>query len=218
MVALAWDESTKHYFETGLDHGVLYPLSETGEYTPGVAWNGLTSVSETPSGAEPTKLYADNIVYLTLISIEEFAATLEAYTFPEAFAVLDGSVAVVPGAYIGQQPRGTFGLAYRTRIGNDAEGDSLGYKLHLLWGLKAAPSERTYQTVNDSPEAVSFSWELSSTPVGVTGHQPTSIMVIDSTKVNATRLAALEAELFGSVTITPNLPMPDEVITSLTAV
>jgi len=216
MAVLSWDDIGAHFYETGLDHGVLYPLT-AGAYTPGVVWNGLVSVSESPSGAEPTPLYADNIKYLTLTSLEEFAATLEAFTYPNEFAILDGSVEVADGAIIGQQIRGTFGLVYRTRVGNDSEGDAHGYKLHLLYGLRAAPSERAYQTVNDNPEAITFSWELSSTPVPVAGHQPTSYVIVDSRTADPTALAALEAVLFGTVADDAELPTPDEVITLLSA-
>lgn len=215
MVALAWDAQGAHFYETGLDHGVLYTLTG-GAYTPGVVWNGLISVNESPSGAEPTSLYADNIKYLTLRSLEEFGLTVEAYTYPVEFAVLDGSVAIATGANIGQQPRGTFGLVYRTRLGNDSDGDAHGYKLHLVYGLTASPSEKSFQTVNDSPEALTFSWEMTSVPVPVTGHQPTSIITIDSTLVAAPQLAALEAELFGTALITAHLPLPDDVIDLLT--
>lgn len=218
MTALIWDAPGEHLFETGLDHGVLYPLDQDGKYGPGVVWNGLTAVSETPSGAEATPLYADNIKYLTLRSLEEFGATLEAFTYPDAFAILDGTVEIADGAVIGQQTRGTFGLVYRTKIGNDVAGDGLGFKLHLLYGLTASPSEKAYQTINDSPEAITFSWELASTPVAVTGHRPTSYVIVDSTKATPSGLAALMAELFGTQTIVANLPLPNEVITLLETV
>jgi hypothetical protein len=216
MAVLTWDGTGERKFETGIDHGVVYPMDSNGEYPLGYAWNGLVSVTESPSGAEPSPLYADNIKYLTLMSVEEFAATIEAYTYPPEFGLLDGSVAAVTGVLIGQQPRGKFGLVYRTRMGDDIDGDAAGYKLHLLYGLMAAPSEKAYNTVNDSPEAITFSWEVSSTPAAVTGNQPTSVITIDSTLAGATELAALELILFGDVATDPELPDPDTVITTMT--
>lgn len=216
MAVLTWDGTGVRFFETGIDKGVVYPMNESGLYPIGYAWNGLISVTESPSGAEPSPLYADNIKYLTLMSVEEFAATIEAYTYPAQFGLLDGSVAAAAGVLLGQQPRGKFGLVYRTRIGNDVAGDSLGYKLHLLYGLLAAPSEKAYQSVNDSPEAITFSWEVSSTPALVTENQPVSVITIDSTLADATCLAALEVLLFGAEAGDPQLPPPDTVITTMT--
>lgn len=212
MPALVWDQVGERLYETGVDHGVLYMPDETGVYTSGVAWNGLTSVSETPSGAEANAQYADNIKYLNLISAEEFGATLEAFTYPDEFAEFDGLVVPSPGVVIGQQPRKMFGLSYRTRVGNDVAGDEHGYKLHLVYGCIASPSEKAYNTINDSPEAITFSWELSTTPVPVTGHKPTSLIVVDSTTVDPAALSDLEDQLYGT-TLTATLPMPDEVIT-----
>lgn len=216
MAVLTWDGTATRKFETGIDHGVVYAMDANGDYPLGVAWNGLIGVTESPSGAEPTPLFADNIKYLTLVSAEEFACTIEAYTYPPEFGLLDGSVAAAVGTYIGQQPRGKFGLVYRSRLGNDVAGDSLGYKLHLIYGCLAAPSEKAYQTVNDSPEAITFSWEVSTTPAAVTGHQPTSVIIIDSTLADPTSLAALELVLFGDVATDPELPDPDTVIAALT--
>jgi hypothetical protein len=211
MPPLVWDEVGKRFYETGVDHGVLYMPDVSGAYNSGVAWNGLTSVSETPTGAEPTAQYADNIKYLNMISAEEFGATLEAFTYPEEFAEFDGLAVPEPGIAIGQQPRKTFGLSYRTRLGNDLEGEQHGYKLHLVYGCIASPSEKAYNTINDSPEAITFSWEISTTPVPVTGYKPTSLIVIDSTVVASGELATLEDLLYGS-TVAPELPSPDEVI------
>lgn len=216
MAVLTWDGTGERLFETGIDHGVVYPMDGTGAYPIGYAWNGLISVTESPSGAEPSPLYADNIKYLTLMSVEEFAATIEAYTYPPEFGLLDGSVAAATGVLIGQQPRGKFGLVYRTRMGDDIDGDAAGYKLHLLYGLMAAPSEKAYSTVNDSPEAITFSWEVSSTPAAVTGQQPTSLITIDSTLASSVELAALELLLFGDVATDPQLPDPDTVIATMT--
>lgn len=216
MTALVWDDTGNRFYETGIEKGVVYPMDANGDYPLGVAWNGLISVTESPSGAEPTALYADNIKYLTLMSAEEFACTIEAYTYPPEFGVLDGSVAAAAGTYIGQQPRGKFGLVYQSKLGNDVAGDSLGYKLHLVYGCLAAPSEKAFQTVNDSPEAITFSWEVSTTPAIVTGQQPTSIITIDSTLASAVELAALELILFGDVATDPELPDPDTVIAALT--
>lgn len=210
MSKLQWDVTGQKTYETGVDHGVLY-VQEGGAYQKGVAWNGLTAVTESPSGAEPTPLYADNIKYLNLMSAEEFAATIEAYTYPDEFAECDGSAELVKGVSIGQQKRKTFGMCYRTKLGNDTDGDSHGYKLHIIYGALAAPSEKAYATVNDSPEAITFSWEVSTTPVAVTDHEPTASIVIDSTKVDAGKLASLEAELYGSEDKEPRLPLPDEI-------
>jgi len=211
MPALVWDLVGDRYYETGVDHGVLYIPDAQGVYATGVAWNGLTSISETPSGAEPNAQYADNIKYLNLISVEEFGATLEAFTYPEEFAEFDGLGVPSDGVFVGQQPRKTFGLSYRTRVGNDLEGDAYGYKLHLVYGCIASPSEKAYNTINDSPEAITFSWEISTTPVPVTDYNPTSLIVIDSGIVDATALGSLEDLLYGD-TLPAKLPLPDEVI------
>lgn len=212
MAVLEWDQVGTRIYETGVDHGVLYIPDVTGEYTDGVAWNGLVSVQETPSGAESNKTYADNIVYLNLISLELFGATIEAYTYPPEFNQFDGIVTPQPGVYVGQQARKPFGLSYRTRIGDDLEGDAAGYKLHLVYGCIATPSEKAYNTVSDSPEAITFSWEISTTPVPVTGQRPTSLITIDSTVVAPADLTALETLLYGAVATDPALPTPDEVI------
>lgn len=211
MSKLVWDEAGKRFYETGVDHGVLF-VADDGVYGAGVAWNGLTGVTESPSGAEASALYADNMKYLNLFSTEEFGATIEAYTYPDEFMECDGSASLATGVTIGQQERKTFGLAYRTKVGNDVN-DELGYKIHLIYGAKASPSERSYATVNDSPEAITFSWELSTTPVNVTGHKATASLVIDSTKVDATKLKSFEDILYGSSDAEPKLPMPDEIIT-----
>lgn len=224
MSKLVWDKTGEHFYETGVDHGVLYPQATGGTYPKGVAWNGLTTVTESPSGAEPTPLYADNIKYLNLLSVEEFAATVEAYTYPDEFAECDGSKDLVDGVTIGQQKRKAFGMCYRTKLGNDVDGDSHGYKLHIIYGAMAAPSEKAYATINDSPEAITFSWELSTTPVAVSGAQPTASLIIDSTKVDPAKLAALEVILYGKDPTTsggndgvdPRLPLPDEIKTLMT--
>jgi hypothetical protein len=212
MAVLAWDALGTRFYETGVDHGVLYMPDVTGDYVDGVAWNGLVSVQETPSGAEANAVYADNIKYLNLISAEEFGLTLEAYTYPPEFDVYDGQATPQVGTVIGQQARKTFGLSYRTRIGNDLEGDEHGYKLHLVYGCIATPSEKAYNTVNDSPEAITFSWEVSTTPAPVTGYRPTSLITIDSRTADPTSLTALETLLYGAVATDPALPTPDEVI------
>lgn len=211
MAKLIWDASGERFYETGVKNGVLY-VQEAGAYPKGVAWNGLTAVTESPSGAEATPLYADDIKYLNLMSNEEFGATIEAYTYPDEFMVCDGSAALVEGVYIGQQPRKAFGMCYRTVLGNDVASNDYGYKLHLIYGALAAPSEKAYATINDSPEAITFSWEVTTTPVNVTGHKPTASLVIDSTKVEAEKLAALEAVLYGSESEEARLPLPDEVL------
>ena len=219
MPKLLWDQTGDRLFELGLDQGVLYPVSATGTYPVGVPWNGLVSIAESPSGAEPSASYADNIKYAELISIEEFAATIEAFTYPDEFAECDGSATPKPGVSIGQQPRKGFGLAYRTKIGNDVAGQDLGYKIHVVWGCKAAPTEKNNATINDSPELATFSWELSTTAVPVTGHRPTAKMSFDSTKISASNMAAIEAELFGDAsTGVANLPMPDELLALITGV
>lgn len=210
---LVWDETGKKLFETGVSNVALYPQDTTGVYGSGVAWNGVTTISESPSGAEATTLWANNGKYLNLYSVEEYASSIEAYTYPDEFAECDGSAEIAKGVSIGQQTRKSFGLAYKTLIGSDTDGNDHGYKLHLVYGCKAAPSERSHATVNDSPEALSFSWEISTTPVSVTGHKPTASVEIDSTKVNAEKLAAFEKILFGSDTAAARLPLPDEVAT-----
>lgn len=212
MTALTWDQVGERLYETGVDHGVLYLPDGAGEYNEGHAWNGLTTVTESPSGAEASPQYADNIKYLNLISAEEFGATIEAFTYPDEFAQCDGTALPQPGVAVGQQGRKQFGLCYRTRLGNDTEGNDHGYKLHLIYGAQAAPSEKAYATVNDSPEAISFSWEITTTPVPVTGMKPTALIVIDSTVVAADDLATLEGILFGDADSDPRLPLPDEVI------
>lgn len=216
MSKLVWDQTGERFYETGVKMGVLYP-QEGGAYPKGVVWNGLTAVTESPSGAEATALYADDIKYLNLMSTEEFGATIEAYTYPDEFAQCDGSAELIPGVMLGQQTRKAFGLAYRTVIGNDVDGNEYGYKLHLIYGALAAPSEKAYATINDSPEAITFSWEVSTTPVNVTGHKPTASITIDSTKVDADALAALEAVLYGSESEEARLPLPDEIATIMAA-
>lgn len=211
MAKIVWDQTGARLYETGTKNGVLYPQDETGAYPLGVPWNGLTAVTQSPSGAEPTPLYADDIKYLELMSNEEFGCTIEAYTYPDEFAACDGTAELAPGVSIGQQVRKAFGLVYKTVVGNDVKGNDFGYKLHLIYGGKAAPSEKSYATVNDSPEAITFSWEVSTTPVNVTGFKPTSYICIDSTKVDATKLKALEDVLFGTESEEPRLPLPDEV-------
>lgn len=213
MARITWDDTGARLYETGTKYGVLYPLSDGGTYSTGVAWNGLTAVTESPSGAEESPIYADDIKYLSLRSVEEFGATIEAYTYPDEFAECDGSASLTTGVVIGQQPRKTFGLCYRTVVGNDVSGDDYGYKLHLLYGCTASPSERAYQTINDSPEAITFSWEITTTPVSVTGYKPTACLTIDSTKVSSAAMTAIENALYGSATSTAYLPLPDAVLT-----
>lgn len=218
MAVLSWDQTGDRLYETGTDQCVLYPMLDTvvdvtKPYDAGVAWNGLTAVNERPSGAEPTALWADNIKYLNLMSAEEFAATIEAYTYPEEFEVCDGSRSVATGITIGQQPRKMFGLSYRTLVGNDQKSNDYGYKIHLVYGCLASPSQKNYQTVNDSPEAITFSWEVSSTPVDVSGFKPTAHLIIDSTKVAAAKLTALKEILYGTAQNDPRLPLPNEVAT-----
>lgn len=216
MAKLVWDKSGERLYETGVKQGVLYVQDTAGTYPKGVAWNGLTAVTESPSGAEATALYADDIKYVNLVSAEELGGTIEAYMYPDEFAECDGSVALTPGMYIGQQDRKTFGLCYRTTLGNDTDSNNHGYKLHIIYGALAAPSEKAYATINDSPEAITFSWEFKTTPVNVTGHKPTASIVIDSTKVDAEKLAALEKILYGDDTGDgPRLPLPDEVLSTL---
>ena len=211
MAKIVWDESGKRTYETGVRKGVLYLQDTQGAYTKGVAWNGLTAVTESPSGAEPTALYADDIKYLELFSAEEFGATIEAYTYPAEFEKCDGSASLGTGVTIGQQDRATFGLCYRTVLGNDVKGSEFGYKLHLIYGAKAKPSEKGYQTINDSPEAITFSWEISTTPVNVAGFKPTACVTIDSTKIEPEKLAQIETLLYGDVSSEAKLPLPDEI-------
>lgn len=213
MTTITWDGVGEKLFETGVDHGVLYPFNtETKAYDSGVAWNGLTAVTESPSGAEANAQYADNIKYVEIRSAEEFGATVEAFTYPDEFAVLDGTASPAAGVTIGQQSRGVFGLSYRTLVGNDIEKQDFGYKLHLIYGATAAPSEKAYATINDSPEAITFSWELTTSPVSVSGFKPTASLVIDSTKTTPAKMAALEALLYGDTATEAKLPLPDEVI------
>lgn len=212
MAILTWDGIGERVYETGIDRGVLYIPNSSGVYNNGVAWNGLTSVTESPSGAEPSAQYADNIKYLNLFSAEEFGATIEAFTYPDAFAPFDGLGVPSPGVTIGQQSRKSFGLSFRTRIGNDLDGDAHGYKLHMIYGCSASPSERAYSTVNDSPEAITFSWELTTVPVAVAGYTPTSIITVDSTQVSAGDLAELEQFLYGTAGTDPSLPTPAAVL------
>lgn len=211
MAKLVWDESGKRIYETGVRNGVLYLQDTQGAYTKGVAWNGLTAVTESPSGAEPTALYADDIKYLELFSAEEFGATIEAYTYPAEFEKCDGSASLGAGVTIGQQDRATFGLCYRTVLGNDVKGSEFGYKLHLIYGAKAKPSEKGYQTINDSPEAITFSWEVSTTPVNVAGFKPTACVTIDSTKIAPEKLTQIETLLYGDTSAEAKLPLPDEI-------
>ena len=215
MSRIVWDQSGTRTYETGVRNGVLYPIQAGGLYSLGVAWNGLTTVTESPSGAESNPSYADDIKYLNLLSAEEFGATIEAYTYPKEFEECDGSAELTEGVVIGQQKRKTFGLCYKTILGNDVDGEDHGYKLHLVYGCLAAPSEKGYQTVNDSPEAISFSWEVTTTPVSVAGFKPTALITIDSTRAAATKLAALEDILYGTDEpgAEPRLPLPDEVKT-----
>jgi hypothetical protein len=212
MTPLTWDQVGERLYETGVDHGVLYLPDQAGVYNSGFAWNGLTTVTESPSGAEASPQFADNIKYLNMISAEEFGATIEAFTYPEEFGQCDGTALPAPGVAVGQQGRKMFGLSYRTRVGNDVDGTEFGYKLHLLYGCQAAPSEKAYATINDSPEAIAFSWEVTSTPVPVTDHKPTSLIVIDSTVVDPGDLAALEDLLYGKASVEAALPTPDAVI------
>jgi hypothetical protein len=217
VYALSWDAAGEKLYETGVDRGVLYVMGQSG-YGDGVAWNGLTGITETPSGAEATKLYADNIKYLEIRSAEEFGGTIEAYTYPDEWAECDGSASLATGVYAGQQPRKVFGLCYRTVLGNDVDLDKHGYKLHIVYGCTASPSERSYATINDSPEAITFSWEFSSVPVSVAGYKPVSCITIDSTKADATKLAALEAILYGTggqSAVAARLPLPAEIVSTL---
>lgn len=209
---LIWDNVGDRFYETGTSQGVLYPQGENGTYPSGVVWNGLTGVTESPSGAEPSPLYADNIKYLNLTSTEEFGATVEAYTYPDEFAECDGSADIAKGVSIGQQPRKAFGLSYKTIIGNDLEGDDHGYKLHIIYNAKASPTDKSYTTVSDSPDAITFSWELTTTPLTIPGFKPTANITIDSTKVDATKLQELETILYGSEEEEARLPLPSEIV------
>lgn len=215
--ALVWDAAGKRFYETGVKKGVLYVQDSKGTYPKGVAWNGLTGVTESPSGAEANPIYADDMKYLNLYSAEEFGATIEAYTYPDEFAECDGSAELTAGVTIGQQKRKAFGMCYRTVLGNDVTGEDYGYKLHIIYGAMASPSEKAYATVNDSPEAITFSWEITTTPVNVEGMKPTSSLVIDSTKVDASKLSALETILYGSESVDPRLPLPNEIKTLMAA-
>lgn len=211
MTALTWDGTGEKQFEVGVDHGVLY-IPTAGAYDYGVAWNGLVTVTESPTGAEPTDTYADNILYATLRSAEKFGGTIEAYTYPDEFAEFDGLGVPSPGVNVGQQSRGVFGMSYRTKIGNDVDGQDAGYKLHLVYGATASPSEKAYGTISDSPEMITFSYEFTTVPVNATGMNPTSIITISSLEADATALAALEELLYGGVSSDPSLPTPDEVV------
>lgn len=217
MAKLVWDADSKRTYETGVSHGVLYVKSAEGTYPKGVAWNGLTAVTESPSGAEATPLYADNIKYLNLRSAEEFGGTVEAYTYPKEFEECDGSASIAEGVTIGQQARKPFGLSYRTVVGNDTEGEAYGYKIHIIYGADASPSEKAYQTINDSPSAITFSWAIATTPVNVTGFKPTATLVIDSTLTDKTKMAAIEAILYGDTDTEARLPLPDEIATLMAA-
>lgn len=212
MPRLEWDKSGERLYETGVRQGVLYPMVG-GEYPKGVAWNGLTAVTESPSGAEATPMYADDIKYLNLYSTEEFGATIEAYMYPKEFEECDGSAEIAKGVTIGQQPRKSFGMCYRTVVGNDVDNDGYGYKLHIIYGGTASPSEKAYTTVNDNPESITFSWEVTTVPVNVEGFKPTASLTIDSTKVDTTKLAALEDILYGKDEVDARLPLPDEIAT-----
>lgn len=210
MAKLVWDAVGQRYYETGTKNGVLYPM-EAGAYPKGVAWNGLTAVTQSPSGAEATPLYADDIKYLNLYSTEEFGGTIEAYTYPDEFAICDGTAEFATGVFIGQQTRKAFGFCYSTVLGNDVDNNDYGYKLHLIYGAMASPSQKSYATINDSPEPITLSWEFTTTPVNVAGFKPTSYICIDSTKCDKTKLAALEAVLYGSESEEARLPLPNEV-------
>lgn len=217
MSKLVWDQDASRLYETGVSKGVLYDRGDDGLYKDGVAWNGLTGVTESPSGAEPTDLYADNMKYLSIRSAEEFGATITAYTYPDEFAIFDGSAEITKGVMIGQQARKSFGFCYQTILGNDVKLNDYGYKIHIIYGCTASPSEKAYSTVNDSPEAIEFSWELSTTPVTVEGFMPTATVVIDSTQADPTKLAALEKILYGDEENEPRLPLPDEIKTLMEA-
>lgn len=216
MSKLTWDLTGERLYETGVKMGVLYPQT-AGAYPKGVAWNGLTAVTESPSGAEASPFYADDIKYFNLMSAEEFGATIEAYMYPDEFGECNGEGTLADGVTIGQQPRKAFGMCYRTILGNDTDGNEYGYKIHIIYGALAAPSEKAYATVNESPEPITLSWELTTTPIAVQGHKPTATLTIDSTKVDAEKLAALEAVLYGSEDTEARLPLPDEIATMLAA-
>lgn len=216
MAKLNWDATGGRLYETGVRQGVLYPQATDGTYPKGVAWNGLTAVTESPSGAEATPLYADDIKYLNLMSVEEFGATIEAYTYPDEFAECNGEAKLAVGVTIGQQKRKTFGMSYKTVVGNDVDGNNHGYKLHIIYGAMAAPTEKAYATINDSPEAITFSWEVTTTPVSVAGLEPTASITIDSTKVDKAKLTALEGILYGSESEEARLPLPNEIATLMT--
>ena len=214
---LSWDQTGERFYETGVDHGVLWVYdSDNGTYGDGIAWNGLTNVSEKPSGAEATALYADNIKYLNLISNEEFAATIEAYTYPDKFAECDGSVALTDGVIIGQQKRKTFAFSYQTKIGNDVDGNDKGYKIHIVYGCLAAPTEKGYATINDSPEAITFSWEVSTTPIEISGYRPTALVTIDSTKITDANMTKIKAKLYGSAENNSTLLTPSQIVALIT--
>ena len=215
MSKIIWDDTGSRLYETGVRNVVLYPMGSEGAYDKGVAWNGVTAITESPSGAEAEPLYADDIKYLELRSVEEFGASIEAYTYPDEFAACDGSAELIAGMKIGQQPRKAFGLSYRTTLGNDTEGEEYGYKIHVIYGAKAAPSEKAYATVNDSPEAITFSWEVTTTPVAVTNHKPTSYLEFDSTKLSEKAMAAVEALLYGDTDKEATLPTPDELLAAI---
>lgn len=215
MAKLVWDQTSEKLYETGTDRGVLYPVDSNGDYPKGIAWNGLTGVDENPTGGEPSNIYADNVKYLALYSAEEYGCTIRAYTYPEEFEACDGSLELAEGVYAGQQTRKGFGFCYRTLVGNDTEGNDYGYKLHIVYGCKASPSSKTYNTINDSPEAIEFSWAVNTSPVAVTDAKPTSVLVIDSTKLNTAgkaKLAQLENILYGDDNNVARLPMPDEIV------
>ena len=212
MAKLVFNNVGERLFETGVKNGVLYVMGDEGAYENGVVWNGLTAVTESPSGAETTPLYADDVKYVVIYAAEEFGATVDAYTYPEEFEQCDGSAAISEGITIGQQTRKSFGMCYKTSVGNDVQGQDYGYKIHIIYGAKAAPSEKSYSTINDSPEAVTFSWELSTVPVPVEGHNPTATMVIDSTRVPAEKMALIEAKLYGSEESDATLPLPNEIL------
>lgn len=212
MAKLVFNNVGERFFETGVKNGVLYVMGEDGTYEKGVVWNGLTAVTESPSGAETTPLYADDVKYVVIYAAEEFGATVEAYTYPEEFEQCDGSAAISEGITIGQQTRKSFGMCYKTSVGNDVQGQDYGYKIHIIYGAKAAPSEKSYSTINDSPEAVTFSWELSTVPVPVEGYSPTATVVIDSTRVPAEKMELIEAKLYGSEEAEATLPLPNEIL------
>lgn len=215
MAKLVFNNVGERLFETGVKNGVLYVMGEDGTYENGVVWNGLTAVTESPSGAETTPLYADDVKYVVIYAAEEFGATVEAYTYPEEFEQCDGSASIFEGITIGQQTRKSFGMCYKTSVGNDVQGQDFGYKIHIIYGAKAAPSEKSYSTINDSPEAVTFSWELSTVPVPVEGFNPTATMVIDSTRVPAEKLALIEDKLYGTESAEATLPLPNELLALL---